>query len=105
MSPSTRTARARRSACRPGGPGSRWRRRAGRRPADRVRSAPQAREAGWMTVEWQTSPDPGLRHPILVVAFEGWFDVARAATGAVQWLVDQFEATPLAAVDPEPYFD
>jgi len=58
-----------------------------------------------MTVEWQTSPDPGLRHPILVVAFEGWFDVARAATGAVQWLVDQFEATPLAAVDPEPYFD
>jgi hypothetical protein len=60
---------------------------------------------GAMTVEWQTSPDPGLRHPILVVAFEGWFDVARAATGAVQWLVDQFEATPLAAVDPEPYFD
>ena len=41
-----------------------------------------------MTVEWQTSPDPGLRHPILVVAFEGWFDVARGATGAVQWLVD-----------------
>src|SRR4051794_29796107 len=58
-----------------------------------------------MTVEWQPRPERGLRHPILVVAFEGWFDVARSATGAVQWLVDQFDAQPLAAIDPEPYFD
>jgi len=62
-----------------------------------------------MTVVWEglePGPEPPeLRHPILVVAFEGWFDVARAATGAVSWLADELEASALASIDPEPYFD
>ena len=60
-----------------------------------------------MTVVW-AGPGPGppaLRHPILVVAFEGWFDVARAATGAVSWLAGEFDADAVAGIDPEPYFD
>jgi hypothetical protein len=58
-----------------------------------------------MTVVWDEKQMVGLRHPILVVAFEGWFDVARAATGAVTWLAEQLVAEPVAAIDPEPYFD
>lgn len=58
-----------------------------------------------MTVVWDEEQIEGLRHPILVVAFEGWFDVARAATGAVTWLADQLDARPVASIDPEPYFD
>ena len=57
-----------------------------------------------MTVEWRREP-PELRHPILVVAFEGWFDVAKGATGALDWLTEHFEAEIVAAIDAEPYFD
>ena len=58
-----------------------------------------------MTVVWHDAPMEGLQHPILVVAFEGWFDVARAATGAVSWLADQLGAELVSSIDPEPYFD
>jgi len=60
-----------------------------------------------MTVVWEglEADLPSLRHPILVVAFEGWFDVARAATGAVSWLAGELDAQHLASIDPEPYFD
>lgn len=57
-----------------------------------------------MTVQWQETPGP-LQRPILVVAFEGWFDVARGATGALSWLADHVDAGAVAAIDPEPYFD
>ncbi|MPY92803.1 MAG: PAC2 family protein [Acidimicrobiia bacterium] len=57
-----------------------------------------------MSVLWRHEP-PGLRRPILVVGFEGWFDVAKGATGALDWLADQVEADEVAAIDPEPYFD
>jgi proteasome assembly chaperone (PAC2) family protein len=57
-----------------------------------------------MTVLWRQEP-PVLRRPILVVAFEGWFDVAKGATGAIEWLADRVDADDLAAIDPEPYFD
>jgi proteasome assembly chaperone (PAC2) family protein len=58
-----------------------------------------------MTVVWHEAQVDGLQHPILVVAFEGWFDVARAATGAVTWLADQLDARSICSIDPEPYFD
>jgi hypothetical protein len=58
-----------------------------------------------MTVVWHETQLDGLRHPILVVAFEGWFDVARAATGAVTWLADQLEAKLVCSIEAEPYFD
>ncbi|MDH4148497.1 MAG: PAC2 family protein [Acidimicrobiia bacterium] len=56
-----------------------------------------------MTVAWQELG--ALNRPILVVAFEGWFDVAEAATGALSWLSARHDGRVVASIDPEPYFD
>jgi proteasome assembly chaperone (PAC2) family protein len=58
-----------------------------------------------------TDPNPGsgdlprLNDPVAVVAFEGWNDAGDAATGAVEHLELIWDATPLAALDPEDYYD
>ena len=58
-----------------------------------------------------TDPKPGsgdlprLTDPVAVVAFEGWNDAGDAATGAVEHLELIWDATPLAALDPEDYYD
>lgn len=56
-----------------------------------------------MTVVWRDFSS--LSRPFLILAFEGWFDVAEAATGAVRWLAKQYNADDVAGIDPEPYFD
>jgi hypothetical protein len=56
-----------------------------------------------MTVVWRDFSS--LTRPVLILAFEGWFDVAEAATGAVRWLSNHYEADDVAGIDPEPYFD
>jgi len=48
---------------------------------------------------------PLLTDPVVVVAFEGWNDAGDAATGAVEHLELIWNATPLAALDPEDYYD
>ena len=48
---------------------------------------------------------PELTDPVVVVAFEGWNDAGDAATGAVEHLELIWDATPLAALDPEDYYD
>jgi proteasome assembly chaperone (PAC2) family protein len=48
---------------------------------------------------------PQLNDPVVVVAFEGWNDAGDAATGAVEHLELNWDATPLAALDPEDYYD
>jgi proteasome assembly chaperone (PAC2) family protein len=48
---------------------------------------------------------PTLTDPVVVVAFEGWNDAGDAATGAVEHLELIWDATPLAALDPEDYYD
>ena len=48
---------------------------------------------------------PDLRDPVLVVAFEGWNDAGDAATIAARHLAERFDATPLASIDPERYYD
>lgn len=53
---------------------------------------------------WETGL-PELRKPILVAAFEGWFDVGGAATGALEWLTERSESTHLAQIDPEEFYD
>jgi proteasome assembly chaperone (PAC2) family protein len=50
-------------------------------------------------------PFPPLRRPVLIAAFEGWNDAGDAATAAVEHLEDVWDATPLAAIDPEDYYD
>ncbi|MGY1733151.1 PAC2 family protein [Geodermatophilus sp. SYSU D01045] len=48
---------------------------------------------------------PQLDRPVAVVAFEGWNDAGDAATGALEHLELIWDATPLAALDPEDYYD
>jgi hypothetical protein len=48
---------------------------------------------------------PDLTEPVVVVAFEGWNDAGDAATGAVEHLELIWDAKPLAALDPEDYYD
>ncbi len=56
-----------------------------------------------MAVEWQDHPQ--LRDPIIVSAFKGWNDAGESASAAVQFLCENFGAAPLAAIDPEDYYD
>ncbi len=58
-------------------------------------------------IDPQSSADelPPLHDPVVVVAFEGWNDAGDAATGAVEHLELIWDATPLAALDPEDYYD
>jgi hypothetical protein len=48
---------------------------------------------------------PRLDDPLVVVAFEGWNDAGDAATGALEHLELIWDAKPLAALDPEDYYD
>jgi proteasome assembly chaperone (PAC2) family protein len=54
-------------------------------------------------LEWESDPD--LRDPIMIVALKGLFDAAFAATGAVEHLIELHDASELASVDPEEFFD
>ena len=46
-----------------------------------------------------------LRAPVVIAAFEGWNDAGDAATAAVEHLEPDWDATPLAELDPEEYYD
>ena len=48
---------------------------------------------------------PELTDPVLIAAFEGWNDAADAASGAIDHLETVWDAQPLAALDPEDYYD
>jgi predicted ATP-grasp superfamily ATP-dependent carboligase len=48
---------------------------------------------------------PELRDPIMIAAFEGWNDAGEAATAAIEHLTDVWSAEPVAAIDPEDYYD
>jgi len=41
----------------------------------------------------------------VVVAFEGWNDAGDAASSAVRWFSDRWDATPFADIDPEVFYD
>lgn len=56
-----------------------------------------------MSVEWLDRPS--LREPILVCAFKGWNDAGEAASAAVQFLCEAFDANPLATIESEEYYD
>ncbi|MPY94609.1 MAG: hypothetical protein GEV08_16575 [Acidimicrobiia bacterium] len=51
------------------------------------------------------SSEPNLRRPIILAAFEGWNDAGDAATTAVRFLSDRWEARPFADIDAEPFYD
>ena len=47
---------------------------------------------------------PQLRDPVMLAAFAGWNDAAEAATGALRYLMRQWNAEPCAEIDPEEFF-
>ena len=53
---------------------------------------------------WHRDPPRLLRSPILVTAWDGWFDVGSAATGAVEAMRGP-DATHLANIDSDEFFD
>lgn len=54
-------------------------------------------------IEWLEQPH--LRDPVALLAFEGWNDAADAASGAVEYLIDQVGASPFASIDMETYIN
>jgi proteasome assembly chaperone (PAC2) family protein len=54
-------------------------------------------------VQWHERRE--LRDPILVCAFKGWNDAGEAASAAVEFLCESFDAEPLADIDPEDFYD
>ncbi len=46
-----------------------------------------------------------LRDPVLIAAFSGWGDVGGSAAATIEYLTDQWQAKPIAEIDPEPFFD
>lgn len=52
-------------------------------------------------VEWLE--EPHLVDPVAIVGFEGWNDASDAASGVVEYLVDQAGVSPFARMDMEPY--
>ena len=52
---------------------------------------------------WESRPE--VRDPILIAAFEGWNDAAEAASGVVNHLGIAWESTPIAAIDPDDFYD
>lgn len=54
-------------------------------------------------VKWDQRPQ--LRRPILLLAFEGWFDAGECATSSVKWLTQHHEGEAIADIDPEEFFD
>jgi len=54
-------------------------------------------------VTWKSAPK--LRRPILLVAFEGWFDAGECATSSVRWLAEKHSSEAIAEIDPEEFFD
>lgn len=48
---------------------------------------------------------PVLHRPALITAFGGWNDAGDAATTALRYLADQWDATSFATVDPDEFYD
>ena len=48
---------------------------------------------------------PKLRRPVMVCAFKGWNDAGEAASAAVSFIHESFDAEDVASIDPEEFFD
>ncbi len=48
---------------------------------------------------------PPLTDPVMIAAFEGWNDAGESASGAIDHLMQVWDATPVAAIDPDDFYD
>lgn len=46
-----------------------------------------------------------LRNPVMLVALRGLFDIGGVATSALDWMLKERDATVVADIDPDPFFD
>ncbi len=53
----------------------------------------------------EDATDGELTEPVMVAAFEGWNDAGDAASAAIEHLQLTWEATELAEIDPDDYYD
>lgn len=56
-------------------------------------------------LQFGTGDIGGLDRPVMLVGLEGWFDVASAATQAVNTFVSDDRAVIVGAIDPDPFYD
>lgn len=56
-------------------------------------------------IEFEDRRWADLVDPVMVAAFEGWNDAGDAASGAVLHLDEVWQATEVAAMDPEEFYD
>ena len=54
-------------------------------------------------IRWSDRPE--LHDPLMVCAFKGWNDAGEAATAALGFLIDSFDAVEVARIDPEDFYD
>jgi predicted ATP-grasp superfamily ATP-dependent carboligase len=54
-------------------------------------------------IEWRERPQ--LRSPALICAFKGWNDAGEAASAALGFLIESFDAQEVARIDPEDFYD
>ena len=54
---------------------------------------------------WTDEPVPVARRPILVLAFEGLFDIAGVATAALSWMTQGRAVRTVAEIDPDGFYD
>ncbi len=57
-----------------------------------------------MGIVWH-SKDRDLREPAAVIAFAGWGDAGRAATGAARHLLETYPSRLVAEIPPDEFFD
>ncbi|MBM4415666.1 MAG: PAC2 family protein [Chloroflexi bacterium] len=51
------------------------------------------------------TPAAPLRDPVLLIALTGWTDAAGIATSTLDYLVERWDAHPVAEIDHEPFYD
>jgi proteasome assembly chaperone (PAC2) family protein len=56
-------------------------------------------------LEFGTGDIGGLDRPVMLVGLEGWFDVASAATQAVNAFISEPHAVVVGSIDPDPFYD
>ena len=54
---------------------------------------------------WAEEAIPEARRPILVLAFEGLFDIAGVATAALSWMTQGRPVRTVAEIDPDSFYD
>jgi hypothetical protein len=56
-------------------------------------------------LSFQTGEIGGLDRPVMLVGLEGWFDMAGAATQAINAFTNGINSVTVGAIDPDPFYD